>query len=315
MTPLDIVYIGGSGRSGSTVLALLLGNVPDVVAVGEVGHLWERGLVENELCGCGAPFRDCPFWTAVGEEAFGGWDAVDVEETLMLRRSVARIRRWPVLLAPRLRPSLEADARRFAERTADIYQAVRAVSGSRIVVDSSKSPSQALLLRLMPGVRPRIVHLVRDSRGVAYSWAKHVRRPEATRAERASMVRYSAVHSSLDWTMMNLPFDLLRIAGVPRLRVRYEDLAASPRRAVERVLRFAGAAYGSPDLAFLDQDAIEMPPQHTVSGNPIRLEQGAIRVRVDDEWHDRMRTRDRAVVLAFTWPLELAYGYGRARRP
>ena len=42
--PVRVLYVAGAGRSGSTVLANLLGEVPGFVSVGEVRFLWERGL-------------------------------------------------------------------------------------------------------------------------------------------------------------------------------------------------------------------------------------------------------------------------------
>src|SRR4051794_38468775 len=58
----SIVYIGGTGRSGSTLLARLLSGVPGVVAVGELRYVLDRGMTQDHLCGCGRPFRACPFW-------------------------------------------------------------------------------------------------------------------------------------------------------------------------------------------------------------------------------------------------------------
>ena len=60
-----VLYIAGTGRSGSTVLAAILGEVEGVFAAGEVRYLWQRGLVEGRLCGCGVPVAECPLWSAV----------------------------------------------------------------------------------------------------------------------------------------------------------------------------------------------------------------------------------------------------------
>jgi hypothetical protein len=59
--PLDaavrVLYIGGWGRSGSTLLDLILGQAPGVFSAGEVREIWQSGLVENRPCGCERPFR------------------------------------------------------------------------------------------------------------------------------------------------------------------------------------------------------------------------------------------------------------------
>ena len=49
-----------------------------------------------------------------------------------------------------------------------------AFTGTEIVVDSSKHPSLAFCLRTSD-VDLRVVHVVRDIRGVAYSWSKTIR--------------------------------------------------------------------------------------------------------------------------------------------
>src|SRR6185503_1960438 len=87
---VDVLYIGGCQRSGSTLLDRMLGQAHGHVSAGEITHLWARGLVANDLCGCGDRFADCPFWTEVGSVAFGGWAALDAVETLDLQHRVDR---------------------------------------------------------------------------------------------------------------------------------------------------------------------------------------------------------------------------------
>ena len=42
-----VLFIAGTGRSGSTLLERLLGQIPEVAPLGEVVHLWERGVIDN----------------------------------------------------------------------------------------------------------------------------------------------------------------------------------------------------------------------------------------------------------------------------
>ena len=95
---LNLIYIGGYGRSGSTLLDRMLGQLDDVCAVGELRHIWERGLVEDQLCGCGTPFWQCPFWSLVLEEAFGSIENVEPRALLDLQRKVDRMRNIPATL-------------------------------------------------------------------------------------------------------------------------------------------------------------------------------------------------------------------------
>ena len=45
-----VLYLGGLGRSGSTVIERLTGQLPGVCAVGELVHLWDRGVTDGERC-------------------------------------------------------------------------------------------------------------------------------------------------------------------------------------------------------------------------------------------------------------------------
>ena len=101
-----MLYLGGLGRSGSTLIERLIGQLPGVCPVGELVHLWERGITEGERCGCGEPFRECPFWQQVGKAAFGGWDEVEVSRVAALRARVDRNRFIPALARRHVRPGL-----------------------------------------------------------------------------------------------------------------------------------------------------------------------------------------------------------------
>ena len=63
-----VLFLGGLGRSGTTLLERLLGQLPGVSPLGEVVHLWQRDLVDDERCGCGDRFSACGFWQKVGVE-------------------------------------------------------------------------------------------------------------------------------------------------------------------------------------------------------------------------------------------------------
>jgi hypothetical protein len=308
---VTVLYIAGLGRSGSTLLERILGRVPGCVPVGEVVFLWERGLRDNELCGCGVRFRQCPFWTRVGEEAFGGWEALDVAQVLALRHRVDRHRYLAALLAPGLWPPFHRELRRYADLLERLYLAIGRVSGAEVVVDSSKEPSYVYLLRHVRGVRLRVVHLVRRSHGVAFSASKKVERPEAVGAK-AYMATRSPIGTAFEWLIDNTVLDLLPAVGTPALRLRYESLVNSPLEQVAVVLGHAGRPPTGRTLDCVDHGSVELATDHTVSGNPLRFRKGRLELRVDESWRRGMARRHRLAVTAITWPLLLRYGYRRS---
>jgi hypothetical protein len=304
--PVDVLYIGGYGRSGSTLVSLLLDTMPDVYSLGEIRHLWKTGVRSNELCSCGERFHDCPFWARVGDEAFGGWDGIDAARIIAFEEEFVRIRFLPLLMAPGIWPGFQARFNEYRDVLARLYGALHRVSESRFVIDASKDPSYALALQGVPGVRLHVAQLVRDSRGVAYSWMKQVVKPEVVDTQ-SYMDRFGPATSSLRWLSRNGCFPLLRLFGVPRRVIRYEKLVSSPGEELRRILDLLSAT--DQDLAFLEESEITPGGRHMIGGNPVRFNRQVTRLRVDDEWRTRMRPKDRTLVTLLTWPLLLRYGY------
>jgi len=301
-----VVYIAAHNRSGSTLLDRLLGQLEGYVSVGELRHIWGRGLASNQGCGCGKPFRECEFWTDVLAAAFGTVDEARARDIMRLARSVASARTIPQLAWPRLRSRSYAD--RFGELASTLrplYEAIQRVSGASIIVDSSKSPSYALLLAQLPFLEVHVVHLVRDSRAVAYSQQRAKRKPEIYWEEQRMLVRRPS-RTAVDWVLTNGLLHLLE--RYPRYsRVRYEDFVASPGTTVQRI----AAACDGPvtDMPWLRGDEVWLGPAHTVSGNPVRFQQGWTKVKPDMEWREKLARGPRRVISAVTGPLLAKYGY------
>ncbi len=305
-TDTTVLYIGGTSRSGSTLLECLLARLDGVVVLGEVQHLWQRGIREDQLCACGQKFWSCPFWSEVGEQAFGGWAQVDVDRVSELMDTVDRQRRLPYTARRRPPQRIVAAAEEYAEHYRKIYDAARTLTGARVVVDSSKIPPTALALSYSRSLDLRVLHIVRDSRGVAYSWTKSVARPETEGAE--DMPRFGVTTSTGLWLSHNLSMSALAYRGVPLTRIRYEELvddAATTVREAWKRLDLPGDGV----LPMTDRTTIELQPTHSVAGNPMRFSLGNTTLRPDVAWQQGLSDRDRRVVTALTWPVLRAMGY------
>ncbi len=289
---VKVVYLAGSERSGSTLLDRVLGEGLGCVSVGELCSAWSWGLEPGAQCGCGANFQECDFWGAVFERAFGGLDQLQGSPkgtpTLRPRDAVYTMLPWK----PRsTREYLDAHGATLEA----LYAAIAHVSGRRTIVDSSKRLEYAYLLRGRQSLDVYVVHLVRDSRAVAFS----LRRRGKTRA--------AVIGKAVRWTRIQLLAELLRVRGANYMRVRYEDFAHDPRVELSRIGRFIGVDLDA--LPFVDDRTIQLSREHGADGNPLRLQQGSTVIRLDDQWQTAMSFADRAAVAALTWPLLLRYGY------
>lgn len=306
-----VAFIGGTGRSGSTLLSRVLGSVPGLCSVGELHWLWSYGVINNRSCGCGRNFADCPFWSAVGQRAFSGWDKVDAPRANALRRSLTRNARIPQLWTGG-HGQFASDLTEYAGLLSSLYAAISAESGGNVVVDNSKQTAAALIARRAPGVQLSVIHLVRRSHGVAYSWTKSVARSDMGGRD---MRRRSPARTALRWTADNALFETLGRSGTPRLLVRYEDFVTGGREQTERVLAFLGVPADDAALAFVTADSVELGTDHSVWGNPMRLRTGREALRPDDSWRTGLPASARRTVTALSSPALARYGYlGPAKR-
>jgi hypothetical protein len=298
---MKVLLVVGNSRSGSTILANTLATIDGYRHVGELHWIWRRGLLENWLCGCGEPIRDCPFWTAVLDTAFGQLDAARVQEIEDLRLQVHR-----QLTA--YRGGIESpETRGYGRHIEKLYGALTKVSGAEVIVDTAKNAAHGWSLARIPGIDLRVLHLVRDPRAVAYSWAKKKALPDSP--NHAYFKRRSVEESCSTWNTTNQRAEwLVERAGVPASRLRYEEFAASPRDALKQVLALLSEQGRELDL--LDGRRLTLGTSHGVSGNPSRFDQiGPVEISLDEEWKQGMSPEDIATATQATSPRLKLYGY------
>lgn len=306
---IKVLYIAGLGRSGSTLLGNVLGQVDGFVSVGELRTIWEHGLILNQVCGCGRPFRECGMWKPVMDEAFGGVDRVDPRKMIHQRESWARTKHIPLMLLPSGRRLIKRRLAGYLSNLERLYRAIWITTGSRVIVDTSKFPSYGFVLGMVPSVDLHVVHLVRDPRAVAYSWMRKKLHPDPENPE--YVPRYSPTGSSLRWIARNLATQAFWRRFPKRyLMLRYEDFVAEPQETIGRVLELAGEE--TAPLPHVGEHEVKLGTNHNIWGNPNRFQTGTVEVRPDREWALRMRPKDRRLVTSLTFPFLSKFGYSMA---
>ncbi len=281
---------------GSTLLGSLLGQADGAFFAGELAHT-ARALERDLDCGCGEPLRACRLWQDVFVKAFGADRARSGAELLRLEHRDERARaaaRHALRDRGLLLRSAALDAR--LDAFVATLRAIHTVTGSQVVIDSSKSPAYGRLLASRPEVDLRVLHLVRDPRATAWSWRK---------ASELSL-RPSALGSV--WDVWNATIEALWSRDHDRyLRLRYEDFARVPRESLARVLAFAGLDPGA--VPFVSESAVELTPTHSTNGNRGRFRSGLVEIVLDRAWEEAGSFDGLSTVSALTWPLRRRYGY------
>ena len=191
-----LVYIGGYGHSGSTLLEYLLAASLKVVACGEVASvLRERG--RKGKCTCGRQVTACPVWGPLlaSTETLDGMTHERLARALVAQDGGAHA----------------------------------------LMVDSSKTAWRlaAVPFRLASelGQDFRLVHLVRDPCAVSWSAVK-----KSGRRGTRPLIPLRSASGALGWWIANLACERFgRLYPDRYLRLRYEDLACSPAETLRRV--------------------------------------------------------------------------------
>lgn len=305
-----VLYIAGWGRSGSTLADSLLGQLEGVISAGEIHNTWKRGLRDNRLCGCGQRFQSCPHWTSVFDEAYGGFEELNTTEIVDI---VSRVRTRRILIVWLIsRLGLQRGSiGRYAQLIKLLYDALGSVGKTaELVVDSSKYPADAVLISSIRSLEVRVLHVVRDPRAVAFSWASQKAKEDGSR-DRKNMRRRGATASAIRWSAYNL-----LVASIVRvtsgrgkyMRLRYEDLVRDPNASLTRIAQFAGLDLG--EVRVVDSfGSVDATPSHLASGNPSRFASGTILIRPDERWRGEMTRWDRIRAFFFAWPTTRWMGY------
>jgi hypothetical protein len=259
-------------------------------------------------CTCGSKIRKCPLWSQVAQhlqvdaenDPYGlnlGYLSIKFgDPRLRTPWAVARTRigyglsyyqqRYPIAL-PRF---LVSRFEKGIQNTWKLYDAVRAVAGKRVVVDSSKHHTRAAAIYRSRPERARIILLVRDGRGVFYSGLK------------AGLDRSYSVNSWRKHYSHALPLLKRWVRPEHMLFLRYEDMAENPGRALAQVCDLAELSYEESMLKF--RSVIH----HNVNGNQLRFG-SADKIRLDEGWKTGLSQDDSAYFERKAGQLNRLLGY------
>lgn len=303
-----VVCIMGVGHSGSTVLGIALGNHPQLETVGEVYKLARSGWTpdDNRRCACGSPIHQCAYWQDVQRIWSAKVAPAGLLDYIALQNRFERSRRvWPRLLTERVRRSTAFG--RYARMTAAFYAAVQEVSGKEVIVDTSKAPVRSYALLLNTQVDARVIHLIRDGRGVVWSGQK----PRAKDVE-AGIPRdfppVPASHTSRDWVVTNLESTwVTATAGQKRsLRVLYEQFTENPCAVFQQIGQVIDEDLSS--LAEMLAAGTALHNGHLVGGNQLRMAKSIV-LRSDVEWRQKLSSSDQRTFWSLAGWLAQRYGY------
>ncbi len=240
-----VVLLATRAYSGSTLLAALLGSHDDVATVSEVSGHQRQHRMATFQCSCGRLMTECPFWAEVAasmrRQGFADFDLSNFRLNFSRGHgSFERLRtgslRWTWAedvrdAAFNLVPGNSRAMRELGRRNVAFAQTVLDVVGASVFVDASKERMRIRYASRYMDADIRVIHLVRDVRGVVDSVIRHVNGPVDIAATARHWARTNeTLRRHGEWL------------GAERYRlVRYEDLCARPAATLHSLFEFCGA--------------------------------------------------------------------------
>jgi len=287
-----VVAISGSGRTGSTLLSLLLTQAPGTFNLGQSRSLWSA-WAEDAPCTCGHGLRSCPVLGRLVPDILAalGTDAEALNRaSLRFIADAERVADWSDAGA---RQGLAVRHRLFIAAIEALLAGLAGM-GWRSFVDSSKVPEMALAFDLAAGGGLRLVNLMRDPRAVAVSWYRR----------KGSLP--NVIRTSRKWATRQRRLERYAAALGERAAVlRYEELAAAPRQSLGRLAVALGlddpaGTFTGPETVDLDWTNQHLYPP--ANEKVLAERRTSVRIRPAEDWRaPEYRWLHRLAMLA-SWP-------------
>ena len=275
---INVIYLLGAGRSGTTLLATLLNNHNDIETLGEMHQFFEF-LEDDKDCSCGKSLKTCNEWkTAVSSLTFNASSKrkfVEQEETH--------------LKIPGLLVGKTAD-RKYLTIQEEVFSKIHKHRPSKWYVDSSKYIARFLLLKKSKKLNIKGIYIVRDPRGVVHSFQKKV---QTSKSPLSALLYYNTINlfAEIAYRMDN---DILKI--------RYEDLMDQPEETLSCI--YSHIFDKKVEVEKLAQ-YFEIP--HIVGGNRMKVEK-RIKLKPDKKWKS-LKAYKKTVYYIFALPFSIINNY------
>jgi hypothetical protein len=303
---LRFVYLTSPPFSGSTLFSFLANTHPEIATVGEMTGPVPSQDPETYQCSCGERIRACPFWKQIAaqmKERDFSFDCGNFATSIRLGNSTQAQRLLSGSLLSsvledmrdgmlKLWPSQNRRLRTVAARIEALAESVLQVTQKSVFLDASKNPMTIRHLSRLPGIELRVVHLVRDVRGAAFSKRKNKDESNWNRA-------------ITSWVRKNRTIErqLQRLTADNWIRIRYEDICRAPADTMNRFFRFCGL-----QPLVLPQDFSSM--RHHIVGNRMRLANFG-QIQLDEAWRRMLTPEEVNVAIEIAGTMHLRYGYPR----
>lgn len=298
---MKVVYIGGYGRSGSTITDILFHQNNNIASFGELTNLFIAGWINDEFCSCGKSVKDCTFWSEVKKQ----WlkkSNFSIHEYYNLQSKYTN----KFSLVSNLKNNVfeSREFYKFSNDTKLLYEIISDISKSNLIVDSSKSPFRLYFLKSI-GLDVKVVHLVRDGRGVANSLKKHFK-PDLESGVQKELKPKPVYRTALSWVLTNYLIEKIT-PKEERYLLKYEDLLENGESELKNIEDYFGIDLTASIETIANNKILKKG--HTVAGNRLRMKEG-LRINTTNNTNWKNLTESEINIFnRIAGPMLKKYGY------
>ena len=222
----SILWILGSGRSGTTALSSILGAHSDTINLGEFArYFWKDALVDDAPTPNASSYSTDPIW-------------IDIFQRIPFETkfNALRLSQSADTLFKALDYRINIDS--WASYSHDIMSAYQAINSESLIIDSSKHPRCITLSEYMPNYRHFYLHCIRSCREVAHSWK---RRSKLIPGTSESMATFSSREASARWVLWNSQIANVGLTKGDRYKaLNWDEFCNDPYNKLTRIYDWLG---------------------------------------------------------------------------
>lgn len=308
---INLIYIASTGRSGSTLLDMLLGSHSQIATAGEIQILPHEIIQKGFMpCGCGKAIPECSFWQEVIDRVRPLEQPQPQIHYFREKHNAGKTLRWKHLLEFNFQKILKLKQNEidiYGENNYQLFKNFLDITEEsnnvrpNWIVDASKDPYRLLWLSQSNLFNIKILHLVKNPKAFAYSMTRRIITDKTTKDQAYKLT----IQKTFSWLIHNHLFSKISQNYIDKnnyLLVNYEGLASEPEKTFNRILQFVDC---EPEGNF--EEDFKSNTIHTIAGNPMRYKPR--KIVLDEAWKKYLPSLHQKTVDLIAASSKAKYGY------
>ncbi len=263
---MKIIFILGSGHCGSTLLDLILDDHSKIVGVGELST-FKKTSIKNE------------FWDSIiGDESIPELNIYRDKKSFLLNNNEFKTSDTSKVI----------DINKYIKFHERLYGKVLSKTGATVIVDSSKNPDRVELLSQSNIIEPVVLHVVRDGRGVFWSYFRKYKN--------------NVLFCIFKWILSNVKVEILRmrVKHIPYYYISYSMFTNNPFGTLKKIIKVLDLEFEDTILNYRDFN------HNQIGGNRMKNGNTSV-IKEETSWKEDIPLYYKVVLSILYFPLLIIY--------